>query len=102
MHHTELQPDVKGDTKVKSEGSSSGGGGGGGGADDLKPPPWGRTGTRKAKAKRFPTEQGQMGQLCIHKSGKVTMRINGDLTYEVRFFPRFFLSFPIESNSMTD
>lgn len=83
LHQTELTPETKPDikTKIKSEGGSSGGTSGGG---DDQPPPWGRTGTRKQKAKRFPMEQGQMGTLCIHKSGKVTMKINGDLNYEVR------------------
>jgi len=48
-----------------------------------QPPDWGRWGLRANKAARWPTEQGQMGELCVHKSGKVSLRINGDLHYDV-------------------
>ena len=48
-----------------------------------QPPDWGRFGLRQNKAARWPTEQGQMGELCVHKSGKVSLRINGDLQYDV-------------------
>lgn len=47
------------------------------------PPDWGRFGPRANRSARWPTEQGQMGELCIHKSGKVSLRVNGDLQYEI-------------------
>lgn len=52
---------------------------------------WGRMGSRAEKAARWPMEQGRIGELCIHASGKVTMRLNGDLVYDVRpsFLPSF-------------
>lgn len=49
------------------------------------PPQWGRFGSRQEKAARWSEEAGQIGELCVHKSGKVTLRLNGDLLYEVRF-----------------
>jgi hypothetical protein len=45
---------------------------------------WGRMGSRAEKAARWPMEQGRIGELCIHASGKVSMRLNGDLVYDVR------------------
>ncbi|BGP17697.1 hypothetical protein JCM10213_005275 [Rhodosporidiobolus nylandii] len=48
-----------------------------------QPPQWGRFGTRQEKAARWSEEAGRIGELCVHKSGKVTLRINGDLRYEV-------------------
>jgi hypothetical protein len=48
------------------------------------PPQWGRFGSRQEKAARWSEEAGQIGELCVHKSGKVTLRLNGDLLYEVR------------------
>ncbi|GAA5870840.1 hypothetical protein JCM8547_001721 [Rhodosporidiobolus lusitaniae] len=48
-----------------------------------QPPQWGRFGTRQEKAARWSEEAGRIGELCVHKSGKVTLRLNGDLRYEV-------------------
>lgn len=47
------------------------------------PPDWGRTGARANKGTRWTTEEGQIGELCVHRSGKVTLKINNDLLYEV-------------------
>ncbi|GAA6021641.1 hypothetical protein JCM10207_008094 [Rhodosporidiobolus poonsookiae] len=47
------------------------------------PPEWGRFGSRDEKAARWSDEAGRIGELCVHKSGKVTLRLNGDLRYEV-------------------
>lgn len=47
------------------------------------PPDWGRTGTRTEKAARWSEEAGKIGKLRVHKSGKVTLKLNGDLKYEV-------------------
>ncbi|KAL8287698.1 hypothetical protein RQP46_003556 [Phenoliferia psychrophenolica] len=62
-----------------------------GGADEAgnaiprkkDPPDWGRAGPRPNKGARWPTLEGQIGELCIHKSGRVSMMINNDLHYEV-------------------
>ncbi|GAA5843990.1 hypothetical protein JCM11251_005935 [Rhodosporidiobolus azoricus] len=47
------------------------------------PPEWGRFGTRQEKAARWSEEAGRIGELCVHRSGKVTLKINGDLRYEI-------------------
>ncbi|KAI5478952.1 protein of RNA polymerase III Rpc4 family [Pseudohyphozyma bogoriensis] len=47
------------------------------------PPEWGRAGPRANKGARWSTEEGQIGELCVHRSGKVSLRINNDLHYEV-------------------
>lgn len=47
------------------------------------PPPWGRFGTRQEKAARWSEHAGRIGELCVHQSGKVTLRLAGDLRYEV-------------------
>lgn len=47
------------------------------------PPEWGRFGNRANKAVRWGTEEGQVGELVIRKSGKVTLRLNNDLEYDV-------------------
>ncbi|GAA6028530.1 hypothetical protein JCM8097_007266 [Rhodosporidiobolus ruineniae] len=47
------------------------------------PPQWGRFGSRNEKAARWSEEAGRIGELCVHRSGKVTLRLNGDLRYEV-------------------
>ncbi|GAA5983417.1 hypothetical protein JCM11641_007842 [Rhodosporidiobolus odoratus] len=49
----------------------------------AQPPPWGRFGTRQEKAARWTEEAGRIGELRVHRSGKVTLKINGDLRYEV-------------------
>lgn len=69
------QADVK--PKVKKESK-----------DDIKPtmstaPDWGRAGSRQSKGARFQEAHGKIGELRVHKSGKVTMKIHGDLVYEV-------------------
>jgi hypothetical protein len=57
---------------------------------DVKPkindatPEWGRSGDREEKSSRWQSVQGQIGWLRTHKSGRVTMKIRGDLTFEVR------------------
>lgn len=48
------------------------------------PPPWGRFGSRQEKAARWSEYAGRIGELCVHQSGKVTLRLAGDLRYEVR------------------
>lgn len=48
------------------------------------PPDWGRAGPRANKGARWSELEGQIGELCVHKSGKVSMMINGDLHYDVR------------------
>lgn len=45
---------------------------------------WGRAGPRKARAVRWSGEMGQIGELCMHKSGKVSMMISGDMHFEAR------------------
>ncbi|GAA5871948.1 hypothetical protein JCM1840_004753 [Sporobolomyces johnsonii] len=47
------------------------------------PPPWGRAGTRREKAARWSEEMGKIGKLRVHRSGKVTLKLFGDLHYEV-------------------
>ncbi|GAA5933443.1 DNA-directed RNA polymerase III subunit C53 [Sporobolomyces koalae] len=47
------------------------------------PPEWGRSGTRTEKAARWSEESGKIGKLRVHRSGKVTLKIHGDLKYEV-------------------
>lgn len=47
------------------------------------PPPWGRFGTMQEKAARWSEHAGRIGELCVHQSGKVTLRLAGDLRYEV-------------------
>ncbi|GAA5907531.1 DNA-directed RNA polymerase III subunit RPC4 [Sporobolomyces salmoneus] len=47
------------------------------------PPDWGRSGTRVQKAARWSEEAGKIGKLRVHKSGKVTLKLHGDLKYEV-------------------
>ncbi|GAA5920484.1 hypothetical protein JCM1841_003507 [Sporobolomyces salmonicolor] len=47
------------------------------------PPPWGRAGTRREKAARWSEEMGKIGKLRVHRSGKVTLKLFGDLRYEV-------------------
>ncbi|GAA5985727.1 hypothetical protein JCM5350_007471 [Sporobolomyces pararoseus] len=47
------------------------------------PPEWGRSGTRVQKAARWSEEAGKIGKLRVHKSGKVTLKLYGDLKYEV-------------------
>jgi len=47
------------------------------------PPDWGRSGTRTQKAARWSEESGKIGKLRVHRSGKVTLKLNGDLKYEV-------------------
>jgi len=47
-------------------------------------PAWGRFGSRAEKASRWTEHEGRIGQLRVHESGKVTLRIKGDLRYEVR------------------
>ncbi|GAA6019134.1 hypothetical protein JCM11491_002859 [Sporobolomyces phaffii] len=47
------------------------------------PPEWGRAGTRTQKAARWGDEAGKIGKLRVHKSGKVTLKLHGDLKYEV-------------------
>ncbi|PRQ77577.1 RNA polymerase III RPC4-domain containing protein [Rhodotorula toruloides] len=49
----------------------------------VAPPPWGRFGTRTEKAARWSEHEGRIGELCVHRSGKVTLRLEGDLRYEV-------------------
>ena len=49
------------------------------------PPVWGTAGSRNAKAARWSLEQGQIGELLVRKSGRVTILINGDLEFEVSF-----------------
>ncbi|BGP33391.1 hypothetical protein JCM10296v2_005191 [Rhodotorula toruloides] len=49
----------------------------------VAPPPWGRFGTRTEKAARWSEHEGRIGELCVHSSGKVTLRLEGDLRYEV-------------------
>ncbi|GAA5904777.1 hypothetical protein JCM8208_001351 [Rhodotorula glutinis] len=46
-------------------------------------PAWGRFGSRAEKASRWTEHEGRIGQLRVHQSGKVTLRIQGDLRYEV-------------------
>ncbi|GAA5852065.1 hypothetical protein JCM9279_005046 [Rhodotorula babjevae] len=46
-------------------------------------PAWGRFGSRAEKASRWTEHEGRIGQLRVHESGKVTLRIKGDLRYEV-------------------
>ncbi len=48
------------------------------------PPPWGRFGTMQEKAARWSEHAGRIGELCVHQSGKVTLKLAGDLRYEVR------------------
>lgn len=57
------------------------------------PPPWGRFGTRQEKAARWSEHAGRIGELCVHQSGKVTLRLAGDLRYEVRIWARAPLSY---------
>lgn len=47
------------------------------------PPEWGRAGSRAEMASRWPTTEGQMGTLCIHRSGKISLKVNNDLVYDV-------------------
>ncbi|BGP56461.1 hypothetical protein JCM8202_001798 [Rhodotorula sphaerocarpa] len=47
------------------------------------PPPWGRFGTMQEKAARWSEHAGRIGELCVHQSGKVTLKLAGDLRYEV-------------------
>lgn len=47
------------------------------------PPEWGRSGTRVQKAARWSEEPGKIGKLRVHRSGKVTLKLHGDLKYEV-------------------
>ncbi|GAA5873934.1 hypothetical protein JCM16303_002634 [Sporobolomyces ruberrimus] len=47
------------------------------------PPDWGRSGTRVQKAARWGEDAGKIGKLRVHKSGKVTLKLHGDLRYEV-------------------
>ncbi|GAA6064563.1 hypothetical protein JCM10212_006209 [Sporobolomyces blumeae] len=47
------------------------------------PPEWGRSGTREQKAARWSQDRGKIGKLRVHKSGKVTLKLAGDLKYEV-------------------
>lgn len=47
------------------------------------PPEWGRSGTRAEKAARWSEDAGKIGKLRVHKSGKVTLKLHGDLKYEV-------------------
>lgn len=47
------------------------------------PPEWGRSGTRTQKAARWSEDSGKIGKLRVHRSGKVTLKLNGDLKYEV-------------------
>ncbi|GJN90230.1 hypothetical protein Rhopal_003229-T1 [Rhodotorula paludigena] len=61
--------------------SSSGAAGGGG--RQVAPPPWGRFGSRQEKAARWSAHEGRIGTLCVHRSGKVTLKLEGDLRYEV-------------------
>lgn len=48
-----------------------------------QPPEWGRYGPRANKAARWAGEEGQIGELVVRRSGKVELRVNNDLTYEV-------------------
>lgn len=48
-----------------------------------QPPEWGRFGPRANKAARWAPEEGQIGELLVHKSGKVTLVVNNDLSYDV-------------------
>ncbi|BGP41444.1 hypothetical protein JCM10449v2_005425 [Rhodotorula kratochvilovae] len=47
------------------------------------PPAWGRFGSRGEKAARWSAHEGRVGELCVHRSGKVTLKLAGDLRYEV-------------------
>lgn len=81
-----LRPQYSADgTEIKTEPVEGGVGASGSNPKKLQPPPWGIAGSREAMAARWPTAEGQMGELCIHKSGKATMMINGDLTFDVGF-----------------
>ncbi|SCV74973.1 BQ2448_8002 [Microbotryum intermedium] len=50
---------------------------------DVQPPQWGRAGTRKEKAARYSKEAGRIGEMRFHRNGKVTIKINNDLIYEI-------------------
>ncbi|GAA5821158.1 hypothetical protein JCM3770_005697 [Rhodotorula araucariae] len=54
------------------------------GARKPVPPAWGRFGSRSEKAARWSAHEGRVGELCVHRSGKVTLKLAGDLRYEVR------------------
>lgn len=76
--------------KPDPDGAPSPAGAGAGARKPAAPPAWGRFGSRAEKAARWTGHEGRIGQLRVHRSGKVTLRIEGDLRYEVRFV----LSFP--------
>jgi hypothetical protein len=57
-----------------------------------QPPEWGRFGPRANKAARWAGEEGQIGELVVRRSGKVELRVNNDLTYEVSFLTCAFSS----------
>lgn len=59
------------------------------GARKKTPCEWGRAGSRDSRGVRWAVDQGQIGELCVHKSGKVSLMMNGDLHYEVRLVPSF-------------
>lgn len=75
------------DTKVKLEEGGGGSGSASSAAQAAKrartAPGWGRAGTRLQKAARWPAVEGKMGEMKVHKSGKVTLTVADGLTYEV-------------------
>ena len=73
--------DTKVDTKVKIEEGISAAAAA---KRSKQAPEWGRAGTRTQKATRWPTEKGMVGQMKVYRSGRVTLTVNDDLTYEVR------------------
>lgn len=64
-------------TEIKMEDGTSSG------PRRKQPPEWGRFGPRANKASRWAGEEGQIGELLVHASGKVTLVVNNDLSYEV-------------------
>lgn len=72
------------DTKVKLEDAAGAGSLAATAAKRSKQvPDWGRTGSRTQKAVRWSNEKGLVGQMKVYQSGRVTLTVNGDLTYEV-------------------
>lgn len=51
---------------------------------DSDAPEWGRAGSAAEKATRWQDMAGKIGKLRVHQSGRITMKIKGDLTFEVR------------------
>ncbi|KAK4048849.1 hypothetical protein OIO90_005657 [Microbotryomycetes sp. JL221] len=76
--------DVKPETVDTTVASANVNGGGGGGSSRRRvAPDWGRIGSRQNKASRWPQIEGQIGKLVVRKSGKVILKINKDVKYEV-------------------